>query len=61
MVARAKHLYRPEYFEAQKSDNQGSILIDASLNQHLFVVASVFVLVVIIFFVVFAELRVEIH
>lgn len=55
MVARAKYLYRPEYFEAQKSDNQGSILIDVSLNQHLFVGASVFVLVTIIFFVVFAE------
>ncbi|MDV5169163.1 HlyD family secretion protein [Photobacterium rosenbergii] len=55
MVARAKHLYRPEYFEAQKSDNQGSILIDASLNQYLFVGASVFVLMTIIFFVVFAE------
>ncbi|MBD1573104.1 HlyD family efflux transporter periplasmic adaptor subunit [Vibrio sp. S17_S38] len=55
MVARAKHLYRPEYFDAQKSDSQGSILIDASLNQHLFVGASVLVLVTIIFFVVFAE------
>lgn len=55
MVARAKHLYRPEYFDAQKSDSHGSILIDASLNQHLFVGASVLVLVTIIFFVVFAE------
>ncbi len=55
MVARAKHLYRPEYFEAQKSDNQGSILIDASLNQHLFVAASLFVLMTILVFVVFAE------
>lgn len=55
MVARAKHLYRPEYFDAQKLDNQGSILIDASLNQHLFVAASMFVLMGIIFFVVFAE------
>ncbi|MGR5069394.1 MULTISPECIES: HlyD family secretion protein [Vibrio] len=55
MVVRAKHLYRPEYFEAQKSDHQGSILIDASLNQYLFVGASVFVLMTIIFFVVFAE------
>nr|WP_268980622.1 HlyD family efflux transporter periplasmic adaptor subunit [Vibrio mediterranei] len=48
-------MYRPEYFEAQKSDHQGSILIDASLNQHLFVAASVFVLTTIICFVVFAE------
>ncbi|EGR2795263.1 HlyD family efflux transporter periplasmic adaptor subunit [Vibrio navarrensis] len=55
MVTRAKHLYRPEYFEAQKSNNQGSILIDASLNQNVFVAASAFVLVAIIFFVVFAE------
>lgn len=55
MVVRAKNLYRPEYFEAQKSDNQGSILIDASLNQHLFVAASLFVLMTILFFVVFAE------
>ncbi|MGV3000829.1 HlyD family secretion protein [Vibrio sp. E150_018] len=55
MVARAKHLYRPEYFEAQKSDNQGSILIDASLNQHLFVAASLFVLMTILVSVVFAE------
>ncbi|MFN3019305.1 HlyD family secretion protein [Vibrio coralliilyticus] len=55
MVARAKHLYRPEYFEAQRSDNQGSILIDASVSQNLFVGASVFVLLTIIFFVVFAE------
>lgn len=55
MVTRAKHLYRPEYFEAQKSNDQGSILIDASLNQHVFVAASLFVLITIIFFVVFAE------
>ncbi|USD61670.1 HlyD family efflux transporter periplasmic adaptor subunit [Vibrio sp. SCSIO 43140] len=55
MVVRAKNLYRPEYFEAQRSGNQGSILIDASLNQRLFVTASVFVLMAIIFFVVFAE------
>lgn len=55
MVARAKHLYRPEYFEAQKSDNQGSILIDASLNQNVFVAASAFVLIIIIYFVVFTE------
>jgi len=55
VVARAKHLYRPEYFEAQRSDNQGSILIDASVSQNLFVGASVFVLLTIIFFVVFAE------
>lgn len=55
MVARAKHLYRPEYFEAQRSDNQGSILIDASVSQNLFVGASIFVLLTIIFFVVFAE------
>ncbi|MGY3686422.1 HlyD family secretion protein [Vibrio coralliilyticus] len=55
MVARAKHLYRPEYFEAQRSANQGSILIDASVSQNLFVGASVFVLLTIIFFVVFAE------
>ncbi|KFA98284.1 HlyD family secretion protein [Vibrio sp. ER1A] len=55
MISRAKHLYRPEYFEAQKSNHQGSILIDASLNQHLFVAASVFVLMTIICFVVFAE------
>lgn len=55
MISKAKHLYRPEYFEAQKSDHQGSILIDASLNQHLFVAASVFVLMTIICFVVFAE------
>ncbi|WP_282248764.1 biotin/lipoyl-binding protein [Vibrio campbellii] len=55
MVVRAKHLYRPEYFEAQKSEHQGSILIDASLSQHLFVVASVFVLMTIIMFIVFAD------
>lgn len=55
MVARAKHLYRPEYFETQRSDNQGSILIDASVSQNLFVGSSVFVLLTIIFFVVFAE------
>lgn len=55
MISKAKHLYRPEYFEAQKSDHQGSILIDASLNQHLFVAASVFVLMTIICFVVFTE------
>ncbi|MCG9625541.1 HlyD family efflux transporter periplasmic adaptor subunit [Vibrio mediterranei] len=55
MISKAKHLYRPEYFEAQKSDHQGSILIDASLNQHLFVAASVFVLMTIICFVAFAE------
>lgn len=55
MVTRAKHLYRPEYFEEQKSNNQGSILIDASLNQNVFLAVSVFVMAAIIFFVVFAE------
>jgi membrane fusion protein len=55
VLARAKHLYRPEYFQAQKSENQGRILIDTSLNQYAFVIVSVLVLISIVLFITFIE------
>lgn len=55
MVARGKHLYRPEYFEAQKSGNEGSILLNSSFNQSIYLGLSILVLVVIIAFVTCAE------
>lgn len=55
MLSRAKHLYRAEYFEAQKNTNNGTILIQSSLNQNIYLSFSILVLIAIIAFVIFAE------
>ncbi|MFA0577986.1 secretion protein HlyD, partial [Vibrio sp. 10N.222.49.F1] len=55
MVAQRKSLYRPGYFEAQKSGNEGGILLNTSLNQNIYLGLSIFVLVAIIAFISFAE------
>ncbi|WP_210500943.1 HlyD family secretion protein [Vibrio crassostreae] len=55
MLSRAKYLYRTEYFEAQKNTNNGTILIQSSLNQNIYLSFSILVLIAIIAFVIFAE------
>lgn len=55
MVARGKHLYRPEYFEAQKISNEGRILLNTSFNQNIYFVLSILVLIAVIIFISFAE------
>lgn len=55
MFTRAKHLYRPEYFEAQKTSNEGSILLNASFGYNVYLVLSLLVLIAIVTFIVFAE------
>ncbi|WP_305810208.1 efflux RND transporter periplasmic adaptor subunit [Photobacterium kishitanii] len=55
MVARGKHLYRPEYFEAQKVTSQGRILLNASFNQNIYLCLSMLVLIAIVTFITLAE------
>lgn len=55
MVVKAKHIYRTEYFDAQKEGHGGCILITSSFNQHIFLFFSLLVLMLIIMFIVFAE------
>ncbi len=55
MVARGKHLYRPEYFEAQKTCNEGRILLNTSFNQNVYLCLSVLVFIAVIAFVTLAE------
>ncbi|WP_268822127.1 MULTISPECIES: HlyD family secretion protein [Vibrio] len=55
MLAQRKNIYRPGYFEAQKSGNEGSILLNISFNQNINLGLSIFVLVAIIAFITFAE------
>ncbi|MEZ8122675.1 HlyD family secretion protein [Vibrio splendidus] len=55
MLSRAKYLYRTEYFEAKKNTNNGTILIQSSLNQNIYLSVSILVLIAIIAFVIFAE------
>ncbi|MDD1829915.1 HlyD family efflux transporter periplasmic adaptor subunit [Photobacterium sp. ZSDE20] len=55
MLSRAKHLYRAEYLDAQKNTNNGTILIQSSLNQNIYLSVSILVLIAIITFVIFAE------
>ncbi len=43
MVARAKHLYRPEFFEAQKQTNEGEILLNNSFNQNIYLLLSMLI------------------
>ncbi|WP_340642546.1 HlyD family secretion protein [Photobacterium damselae] len=55
MVVRSKHLYRPEYFEAQKINNEGHILLNASFNQNIYFIISMLVLIAVVIFITFAE------
>ncbi|WP_305846334.1 hypothetical protein [Photobacterium kishitanii] len=55
MVARGKHLYRPEYFEAQKVTSEGRILLNASFNQNIYLCLSMLVLIAIVTFITLAE------
>ncbi|MEZ8061056.1 HlyD family secretion protein [Vibrio splendidus] len=55
MLSRAKYLYRTECFEAKKNTNNGTILIQSSLNQNIYLSVSILVLIAIIAFVIFAE------
>ncbi|ENQ8700637.1 HlyD family efflux transporter periplasmic adaptor subunit [Vibrio harveyi] len=55
MVAKAKHIYRKEYFEAQKSNTEGKILISTSLNQNVYLFISIMVLLAVSSFITFAE------
>ncbi|RYU64641.1 HlyD family efflux transporter periplasmic adaptor subunit [Aliivibrio finisterrensis] len=55
MVVRNRSLYRPEYFDAQKNENEGSILLKSALNQNIYLFLSIMVLISIILFIIFAE------
>ncbi|WP_447469034.1 HlyD family secretion protein [Vibrio harveyi] len=55
MVAKAKHIYRKEYFEAQKSNAEGKILISTSLNQNVYLFISIMVLLAVSSFITFSE------
>ncbi|PFG56468.1 membrane fusion protein [Vibrio sp. ES.051] len=55
MVARGKHIYRPEYFEAQKTTNEGRILLKTSLNQNVYLFCSMLVLFAVVTFLTFGE------
>lgn len=55
MSTKHNNLFRPEYFEAQKTLSNGNILIKSSPNQNIYLVLSMLVLLLIITFVTFAE------
>lgn len=55
MLSNPNSLYRTEYFEAQKTTNNGKILIQPSFNQNLYLFFSILVFIAIITFVIFAE------
>ncbi|WP_318440660.1 HlyD family secretion protein [Photobacterium leiognathi] len=55
MVTRAKHLYRKEYFDAQKSNNEGVILLKTSFNQNIYLLLSLIVLAFVFCFLFFGE------
>ncbi|MEZ9398201.1 HlyD family secretion protein [Vibrio splendidus] len=55
MVARAKHLYRPEFFEAQKQTNEGDILLNNSFNQNIYLLLSMLVFIAVVAFVTMGE------
>lgn len=55
MVARAKHLYRPEFFEAQKQTNEGAILLNNSFNQNIYLFLSVLVFIAVVAFIILGE------
>lgn len=51
MVTKNKNIYRQAFFDARRTDKNGDILIPASLNQNLFLVSAIAVLMAIILFV----------
>ncbi|WED22394.1 HlyD family efflux transporter periplasmic adaptor subunit [Vibrio sp. JC009] len=55
MTARGNNLYRPEYFDARKTSNEGSILLNTSFNQHVYLCLSVLVFIAVVIFIRFAE------
>ncbi|WP_045412630.1 HlyD family secretion protein [Vibrio owensii] len=55
MVARAKHLYRKEFFDAQQKEIEGRILLNASFNQNVYLFLSILVFLAVVFFITFAE------
>lgn len=55
MVTGAKHLYRPEYFDAQKTSNEGNILLNTSFNQNVYLMLSILVLIAIVSFITLSE------
>ncbi|MFA0194646.1 HlyD family secretion protein [Vibrio artabrorum] len=55
MVARAKHLYRPEFFEAQKQTNEGAILLNNSFNQNIYLLLSMLVFIAVVAFITMGE------
>ncbi|WP_454442978.1 HlyD family secretion protein [Vibrio bathopelagicus] len=55
MVARAKHLYRPEFFEAQKQTNEGEILLNNSFNQDIYLLLSMLIFIAVVAFITMGE------
>ncbi|MFA0054503.1 HlyD family secretion protein [Vibrio echinoideorum] len=55
MLSNPNNLYRTEYFKAQKTTNNGRILIRSSFNQNLYLSFSILVFIAIIAFIIFAE------
>ncbi|MEZ8297182.1 HlyD family secretion protein [Vibrio splendidus] len=55
MVARAKYLYRPEFFEAQKQTNEGVILLNNSFNQNIYLLLSMLVFIAVVAFITMGE------
>ncbi|MGF1879201.1 HlyD family secretion protein [Photobacterium frigidiphilum] len=51
MILKNKNIYRQAFFDAQRTNKNGEILIPASLNQSLFLVSAIAVLVAIFLFV----------
>lgn len=55
MTIKNKQLYRQAFFEAKNSKTEGTIIIASSLNQTLYLIAALAVLMAIILFVTFGE------
>ncbi len=55
MIAKNNKIYRPEFFEAQRSNDKKSILLKSSFNQHVLLCFSVLLLLMLSLFVIFAE------
>lgn len=55
MVVNKHKLYRSEYFESQRKENEGRILLKASFNQNVYICLAIFLLLAIVTFMTFAE------
>ncbi|MFV0447070.1 MAG: hypothetical protein ACK5MF_01140 [Vibrio sp.] len=55
MIKDKKNLYRTGYFESQKMDGEGRILLKVSFNQNVYLCLSVILLLLVIIFVSFSE------